>query len=159
MKNLIKNIIVGILISGLPLALTASVGNEVSDTNYELPTYNVAGIDTLPVPIKRTIPFVQRGLVGTTIVMKITVDEFGIPTHVESARPLFSLGTVNEKERDFAVLLSNHIRNWDFEPATDFNGNPIKVTVRMPVTVIENNGEQVARVGISLDGNFSIKHG
>lgn len=158
MKNLIKHSIIGILISGLPLALTASVGNEASDANYDLPTYNVAGIDTLPVPIERTIPFVQSGLVGITIVMKVTVDEFGIPTRVESVRPLFSLGTVNDQERDFAVQLTNYIRNWDFEPATDFNGNPIEVTVRMPVTVIERDGVQTTRVSIILENNFSTQH-
>ncbi len=158
MKNLIKNTIVGLLISGSPLLLTAAVEKQSSDLNYNLPTYNVAGVETLPVPVKRTIPIVQRGLVGTTIVMKVTVDEFGIPTHVESARPLFALGTVNEKERDFAVQLKSAISSWDFEPATDANGNPIEVTVRMPVSVIERGGEQLAQVTIILDGNYVRNH-
>ena len=156
MKNQIKNIIVGILISGLPVALTAGVEKQYSDAKYDLPSYNVAGIDTLPVPIERTIPFVQDGLIGTTIIMKVTVDEFGIPIRVDSARPLFSLGLVNEKERDFAVQMSNAISYWDFEPATDLNGNPIKVTVRMPVTVVESDGVQVAHVVIILEGNYRI---
>jgi hypothetical protein len=159
MKNLIKHIIVGILISGLPLALTATVEKRVSNANYDLPVYNVAGIDTLPVPIVRTIPTIQSGFVGTTIMMKVTVDEFGIPSRVHSARPLFSLGTVNEKERDFAVQMSNYISYWDFEPATDLNGNPIEVTVNMPVTVIERDGVQSARVAIILENNFSTRHG
>lgn len=158
MKNLIKTSIIGILISGLPVALTASIAKESSDTSYNLPIYNVTGIDTLPVPVERTIPFVQSGLVGTTILMKVTVDEFGIPIRVHSARPLFSLGTVNEKERDFAVQMSNYIRSWDFEPARDLRGNPVEVTVNMPVTVIERNGVQVARVRIILENNFSIRH-
>ena len=141
------------------MALTAAVEKQTSAANYDLPTYNVSEIETLPFPVERTIPYVQEGLVGTTIVMKVTVDEFGLPVHVESARPLFSLGTVNEKERDFAVQLKNAISYWDFEPATNINGDAIEVTVRMPVTVIESDGEQKARVVIILENNFASIHG
>jgi hypothetical protein len=148
MKKVITKVIMGFVLTSIPFALTAK------DDIYNLPAYGVAEIETLPVPIERSIPVVSSGLVGTTIRIKLTVDEFGISKNIESARPLFSLGTVNEKERDFAVQMSQAVAYWEFQPAFDTNGKPVESTVIMPVTVIERDGVQQARVAVILENNF-----
>lgn len=154
MKTAIKNTILSIALTCMPFALNATAGFNQNEDIYDLPAYGIADVEVLPIPVARDIPVVPSGLVGTTIVMKITVDEFGIPTRVHSARPLFSLGLVNEKERDFAVQLSQQIAMWEFEPALDTQGRPVAATVTMPVTVIERNGKQEAMVRVILENNF-----
>ena len=87
------------------------------------------------------------------------VDEFGIPTRVDTARLPFEIGLGTDAESEFMTVLKDSVSAWDFEPATDKEGNPMEVTVRMPVTVIESDGEQKAQVGVILDRNFVSIHG
>lgn len=153
MKSAIRNTIVAIFISALPFALSAA-DSEIKYRGY---TANV--IDTLPVPVERSIPNVEDELLGATFILKVTVDEFGIPTRVDSARLPFEIGLGTDTESEFIAVLKDSVSGWDFEPATDKEGNPMEVTVRMPVTVIESDGEQKAQVGVVLDRNFASIHG
>ncbi len=153
MKTVIKNSIVAIIISALPLALTAA------DTETKYRGYTASVIDTLPVPVERTIPVVEDELLGATVVLKVTVDEFGIPTRIDTAPLPFEIGLGTDNEQAFIADMKDSVSSWDFTPAVDKDGNPMEVTVRMPVTVIEHNGEQKAHVSVILDRNFAYIHG
>ena len=153
MKTAIKNTIVAVIISALPLALTAV------DTETKYRGYAASVIEILPVPVERSIPLVKDELIGTTVVLKVTVDEFGIPTRIDTVRLPFEIGLGTEEESQYIAALKRSVASWDFEPAVDRHGNPMEVTIRMPVTVIEHNGEQKAHVAVILDRNFANIHG
>lgn len=148
MKSTVKNTLVAILISALPLALNASE----DDPRYR--GYTASVIDSLPVPVERTVPVVEDEMIGTTVILRVTVDEFGIPTRIDTARLPFETDLQTESEKEYIAELKKSVFHWDFEPATDSHGNPMEVTVRMPVTIIEHNGEQKAHVAVILDRNY-----
>lgn len=147
----IKNIIlIGLSIITVPLASKAVDSDKIDIKNYDLPVFRVEGILSLPAPAHSPIPVLSSGLAGTSIDLKITINEQGIPVLVDTAKPLFSLGLVNEKERDFAVQMMQAVSNWTFAPALDSAGNPVAVKVLMPVKVVEKNGMPVTQVAFVL---------
>ena len=153
MKSAIKNTITAIIISALPLALASA------DTEPKYRGYTASVIESLPVPVERSFPVAEDDLVGTTVILKVTVDEFGIPTRVDTAPLPFEISLGTDSETEFIAELKDSVASWDFEPAMDRHGNPMEVTVRMPITIIEHNGEQKAHVFVILDRNFASIHG
>lgn len=148
MKNMFKHIAsLGLGTLLLPLAFSAD--NELSKNPVQLPGIEVRGVDSLPIPIKQSIPRVGKSLVGTTIVMKFTVDKKGRTTRVRSAKPIPSFHYPNV--RDFAVQMEQLLNGWKFNPALNSDGIPVIAKVIMPVKVVERDGSTVALATLVLD--------
>ena len=102
MKSLLKLTLAGFgILAFIASSLSAKEGIQ-ADGSYELPSFSVVEVEKLPAPAEIKSPIVKAGMRGASFEMKLTIDENGSPVSVDTVRPLFSLGLVNEKERDLA---------------------------------------------------------
>ena len=147
MKNTIKSTLLGILLIGLPVALSATT----SVSNNHSIDYHIEAIEALPVPIERTIPEVHDALVGKTVRLTLTVTENGVPTDVQAGQPRFDKSELDAMEKDFVAEMADYVSHWIFKPAVDANGEATAAPVVMPVRIIEVKGKQVAQVVVLLD--------
>ena len=88
--------------------------------------------------------------------MRLTIDENGNASNVDTVRPLFSLGLSNEEERDLAVQMIQLLSTWKFTPALDANGEAVAIKAIMPVKVIERDSEPLVTVSVKQDKSASV---
>lgn len=150
MKTLTICLLVGCGLIGIPLVLAAANDEQATGEEYQLPEYKVEDIAALPKPIHQVIPIFQRGLVGTIIDIRLEVNKQGEVSSVHTATPLFALGIINEKERDFASQMIHYVSSWMFEPALDANKQPVAVEVSMPVKVVDGVDLQKTYASLAL---------
>lgn len=151
MKIAIKNTILILGLLGMPALLSATSGSQIADKDFDRTNYPVAEVETLPFPTEREIPGIHQVNVGTLIMVKLTITEEGVPTRIGSTQPRLGFDSVDQGKAVFADQIIDAVAGWTFEPARDSYGNPVAVTVRMPVRVIEHNGTQLTQVGVILD--------
>ena len=120
MKTAIKYITVAAIISALSLTLNAA------DTETKYRGYTASVIDTLPVPKERTIPTADSDMVGATVILKVTVDEFGIPTRIDTVRLPFEIGLGTDSEDTFVADLKDSVSSWDVDPQSTRTATPWK---------------------------------
>ena len=77
----------------------------------------------------------HRGMAGTKIELKFTVNALGKAKEIKLGKPLTSYR--HEKIRDFACGMKNMLAGWEFEPAKDANNLPVAVKVILPVQIIK----------------------
>ena len=148
MKNTLKNTLLSIVIIAAPLASFAAE-EESSKKAYNLPTYTIEDIASLPEPTKNPIPTVKAKYVGLNLKVKFTVSASGRPENVRLEKPLISYSDVDKMT--FASQMQNRVKKWKFEPAIDKAGNPIAVKVIMPVQVIKKGANYSAVASLVLD--------
>jgi outer membrane biosynthesis protein TonB len=148
MKNTLKNSIIAIAIISAPLA-TFAAKDTASQKAFDLPTYTVEDIASLPEPIKNPIPSVKSQFVGMSVQVKFTVTAEGRPESVRLEKPLSSYSDVHQMT--FASQLENAVKDWKFAPGMDKNGSAIPVKVIMPVQVVEKSGNPAALASLTLD--------
>ena len=151
MKTVSKLVLLGLVSLSVPVALSANNTANIADQQYDLPQYQVNDIAELPKPEHTVAPIVQRGLAGTTIEMKFTVDTQGNAFKIRPAKPLFSTGLVDPRVRDFASQMSQILLSWKFSPALNANGQPVEVDVIMPVNVVKKGTASSLEVTLKLD--------
>lgn len=131
------------------MTIAGDVAPINSNDKIRLPGLTVRGIESLPVPIKQSVPRIGKKLVGTNLVMKFTVDKKGRTGSVRSARPL--AGIYETHVRDFAVLMTITLNNWKFKPALNTEGNPVTAKMILPIKVVQRDGFPVALGALRLD--------
>ncbi|MCZ6673150.1 MAG: hypothetical protein O7C75_09440 [Verrucomicrobia bacterium] len=149
MKHTLKNTIIAIAIISAPLASFAANEDTSKSARFDLPTYTIEDIASLPEPTHNPIPSVKSQFVGLTLKVKFTVNTKGQPESVRLAKPLSSYSDV--EKMTFASQLQEQVKNWKFEPAIDTNGNAIAVKVIMPVQVIKKGKAISALASLVLD--------
>ncbi len=110
-----KTLMTTALLAALTIASTASAA---STTTVE-PTYTVQ-------------PIAFEHEVGRTVTVRIEIDEQGLPTEVT---PIF----VDMYDEALSARVVKAVKQWQFTPATDPYGNPISVTVDLPIQISEIN--------------------
>ena len=145
MKNTLTKTLITIALIAAPLATFAAA----KKTEYQLPTYTVEEIETLPEPTHYPIPSVKSQFVGLNLKVKFTVNTKGRPESVRLEKPLSSYSDV--EKMTFASRLENAVKAWKFEPAMDKAGNAVAVKVILPVQVIEKGGATTAMASLVLD--------
>ena len=148
MKNTLKITSIVIAILSAPLAAFAA-----QEKAYNLPTYTIEDISSLPEPIKNRIPSVKADYVGLSLKVKFTVTAEGRAESVRLDRPLHSYSDV--ERMTFANRMKDAVEKWTFEPAYDNSGNPITVKVVMPVKVVKKSGKTTALASLTLDTSDS----
>lgn len=96
MKSLLKLTLAGFGILAFTASNLSAEEGVQADGSYELPSFSVVEVEKLPVPTETKSPVMNAGMSGASIDMKLTIDENGVPVSVDTVRPLFSLGLVNE---------------------------------------------------------------
>jgi hypothetical protein len=82
MKHTLKNSLVALVIFSAPLASFAAKDDASVKNNYNLPTYKVEDIASLPTPTHNPIPSVKSQLIGMDLRVKFTVTADGKPQSV-----------------------------------------------------------------------------
>ena len=93
MKNTLKLTSLAIALISAPLASFAAQ-EKASKPAYDLPTYTIEDISSLPQPTKNPIPSVKTDYIGLSLKVKFTVNENGQPESVRLDRPLTSSSDV-----------------------------------------------------------------
>ena len=148
MKNTFETILIALLIVSVPVAAFAAK-EEASKPAYNLPTYTIEDIASLPQPTKNPIPSVKTDYIGLSLKVKFTVNEKGRPESVRLDRPLTSYSDVDKMT--FANRMKEAVETWQFDPAYDHAGNAIAVKVIMPVQVVKKGKNPVAVASLTLD--------
>ena len=148
MKNTFETILIALLIVSVPVAAFAAK-EEASKPAYNLPTYTIEDIASLPQPTKNPIPSVKTDYIGLSLKVKFTVNENGRPESVRLDRPLTSYSDVDKMT--FANRMKEAVETWQFDPAYDHAGNAIAVKVIMPVQVVKKGKNPVAVASLTLD--------
>jgi outer membrane biosynthesis protein TonB len=148
MKNTLKITSIAIAIISASLA-TFSAQEGASRPAFDLPTYTIEDISSLPEPIKNRIPSIKADYVGLSLKVKFTVTDEGRAESVRLERPLSSYSDV--ERMTFANRMKEAVENWKFEPAYDNDGNPITVKVVMPIKVVKKAGKTTALASLTLD--------
>ena len=148
MINTLKDAILTIAIISAPFAIFA-VQKDASKKAYNLPTYTIEDIAALPQPTYNPIPSIKSQFVGLNLKVKFTVNADGTPESVRLAKPLSSYSDV--ERLTFASRIQEQVKNWQFEPAIDTNGNAIEVKVIMPVQVVKKGANYTALASLILD--------
>ena len=83
---------------------------------------------TVPVPTKIVQPGVSANQVGKVVLLQFTVTENGKPTNIQ---------TVDLRPADplLAERIIRALRSWEFTPALSDDGQPVAVSVTMPIKV------------------------
>ena len=148
MKNTLKITSLAIAILSAPLATFAAT-KDTSKAAYDLPTYTIEDIASLPEPTKHSIPSVKSDYIGLSLKVKFTVTAEGRAESVRLDRPLTSYSDV--EKMTFANRMKDAVETWKFEPAYDNAGNAITVKVVMPVKVVKKAGKATALAALTLD--------
>lgn len=156
MKSITKLTLTGIGAFALIMANLSAKEGVQADGSYELPSFNVGEIVTLPAPTQIKEPVVKASMRGASFDMRLTIDENGNASNVDTVRPLFSLGLSNEEERDLAVQMIQLLSTWKFTPALDANGEAVAIKAIMPVKVIERDSEPLVTVSVKQDKSASV---
>ena len=156
MKSIKKLTLTGIGAFALIMANLSAKEGVKADGSYELPSFNVGEIVTLPAPMQIKEPVVKASMRGASFDMRLTIDENGNASNVDTVRPLFSLGLSNEEERDLAVQMIQLLSTWKFTPALDANGEAVAIKAIMPVKVIERDSEPLVTVSVKQDKSASV---
>ena len=82
----------------------------------------------VPVPTKIVQPGVSASQVGKVVLLQFTITEKGKPTNIQ---------TVDLRQDDpvLAERIIRALRSWEFTPALSDDGQPVAVTVTMPIKV------------------------
>lgn len=141
MKQISKwSTIATIIVSFVALNLSGQA-KEDSPQSYDLPKYNVQGID-MPEITKLIVPRIPNSLQGEETVMYFTIGTKGEVYNVRS------------KDRtpgsDLPVIMKRALYGWKFSPAVDDNGNPVAIKVALPVRVTPAN-ERAGTYASSFD--------
>lgn len=83
---------------------------------------------SVPVPTKIVQPGVKSHQVGKVVLIQLTITEEGKPTRIHAVDPWPS-------DPLLAARIIRALRSWEFAPALDDDGQPVAVTVRMPIKV------------------------
>lgn len=149
MKNRLKN---SLFVTAILAASVAAFAAKEKKPSYDLPTYTVEDIATLPEPTYNPIPTISSRYVGLDLQVKFTVNAQGRAESVRLVKPLASYSDVHKMT--FANQIQEQVKYWKFEPALDTQGNPIEVNVIMPVQVVEKRGSVKALASLKLDEPF-----
>ena len=156
MKSITKLTLTGIGAFALIMANLSAKEGVQADGSYELPSFNVGEIVTLLAPTQIKEPVVKASMRGASFDMRLSIDENGNASNVDTVRPLFSLGLSNEEERDLAVQMIQLLSTWKFTPALDANGEAVAIKAIMPVKVIERDSEPLVTVSVKQDKSASV---
>lgn len=148
MKNTIKHSLLAIALLSASCAVFADKGNPAKKA-YDLPTYTIEDIASLPAPKAHAIPSVSAEFIGMDLRVKFTVTTEGKAESVRLEKPLSSYSDV--ERMSFANRIQLAVADWEFEPALDNDGNAIAVKVVMPVKVVEKRGKTTALASLVLD--------
>lgn len=121
MNKLTKTVILGLSILGVTAVTAQAHPHESTDVA------NDSGIQA-PVPIKVIHPGVDSDQVGKVVNVRFAVDVNGETSRVESL-------DAYPKDAILTDRVVRALRSWEFEPARDVNGNPVAVTVEMPIVI------------------------
>ena len=80
--------------------------------------------------------------------MYYTINKKG---HVHSIRSNVPL-TADYAKGDLVALMTQTLKQWKFEPATDTAGEPVAIKVSMPVKVTAPGAASNAYAGIQIEG-------
>ncbi|MEZ5276077.1 MAG: TonB family protein [Opitutaceae bacterium] len=83
---------------------------------------------TKPVPTRVVQPGVAPEQVGQAVTLRFTVDENGKPHNIQAAQP-------RTNDPVLVARMIRAVRSWEFEPARGADGQPIEMTVEMPIVV------------------------
>ena len=83
---------------------------------------------TNPVPTKVVQPGVAPEQVGKSVTLRFTIDENGKPHHIQAAQP-------RSNDPVLVARMIRALRSWEFQPARGSDGQPIEMTVEMPIVV------------------------
>lgn len=129
MKNTLKNTIIAII--SAPLATFAVSQDASNKAAFNLPTYTIEDIASLPQPTKNPIPSVNAKFVGLNVQVKFTVTAEGRPVSVRLAKPLSSYSDI---EKICQVVVAKSYSNKhvpDAERAFSHTGIGMKTTLSL----------------------------
>lgn len=134
------------LAASLLFAVFAGVNAQSQDEttrSYTLPSFTVEGVSDPELKSYKT-PRIPGYLVGESIIMYYTINEEGDVHSIRSSSP-FTGG-------DLAATMSQALRSWVFEPATNDAGEPVAIRVAMPVKVVPRGQSNNAYASIDISG-------
>ncbi len=107
---------------GILLVSFCSFANE----NAPAPT------QSLPIPIDQKTPQLSSHHIGHQVEMTFVVKPDGRTARV---RPVESYRSLEQIE--IAAAMTHALRQWQFKPAKDLEGNPLSVQVVLPVKIVQ----------------------
>ncbi len=110
---------------------------------YTLPSFTVEGVSD-PELQSYVTPRIPSYLLGSTVTMYYTINEKG---DIQSTRSNAAFSG-----RDLAQVMTDALREWKFEPATNSAGEPVAIRVAMPVQVVEQGSNPIGLASISVTG-------
>lgn len=118
------------------------------ERTYTLPSFTVEWVSD-PVLASYATPRVSSSKIGLEVTMYYTINKQG---HVQSIRSNSALATGGHARGDLVALMTQTLKQWKFEPATNSAGEPIAIKVSMPVKVTEPGTASNAYAGIQIKG-------
>ena len=149
-KKLISALAASMIIIGISGASAQNLENP--ERTYTLPGFTVEGYSD-PVLKAYNAPRVPESLIGSSIVMYYTIDTQGNVRGIRSSSPFFTYS-------DLDAIMSNALRNWKFEPATNSAGDAVAIKVAMPVEVVPQGSAASGYASINFAGvKLTVKTG
>lgn len=149
-NKLISALAASIMIIGISGASAQTLENP--ERTYTLPNFTVEGVSD-PVLETYVTPRIPTRLVGSDITMYYTIGKDGSIRSIRSNA--FFWGS-----SDLAALMTNALKQWKFEPATNNAGEPVAIRVAMPVQVVSQGSAENAYLSINAGGiKLTVKAG
>ena len=134
--------------ASLVFASVASADSYDSlERTYTLPSFTVEGVSD-PVLTSYTTPRISNSKIGIEVTMYYTISKKGHVHSIRSGAPL----TADYAKGDLAALMTQTLKQWKFEPATNSAGEPVAIKVSMPVKVTAPGTASNAYAGIQIGG-------
>lgn len=134
----------GTLLFVCGLTLFPLIVSAAKAPTHLLPEYTVQDL-TLPIPDKVVAPRVNGQFAGQKVRMQLTVGTDGRATKI-SQKGI----SPDQQTNDLAATMQMVLRQWQFKPAMDKQGNAVAVKVILPVEVVKAKGNAKEYATIAL---------